>query len=99
MEEQLTPQQINKMKALAHQAIEMRADIKVVIAVFSEAMKAFGLNEVKMNEGQGIQQLMPEIIRKLTIEFASGTFNTQALAKVQEVLPIFEKYKHIGNGE
>ncbi len=96
---ELTPQQINKLKAQARQAIEMRADIKVVISVFSDALKAFGMSEIKMSEGAGIQQMMPEIVRKLTIEFASGTFDTQALAKVQEVLPILEKYKYLAADE
>ena len=96
---QYTPQQINKMAALAKQAIEMQSDIAVVISVFSGALQAFGLNEMKMSEGASIQSLLPGIITKLTVEMGSGSFNSQALANVQEVMPIINKYKHLSDGK
>ena len=98
-ESKYTPQQIRQLEHLAKETIQMRSDIKVVISVFSKAMKAFGMNELKVSEGASINQMLPDIVRKLTIEFASGTFDTQALANIQEVLPIIEKYKHLASND
>lgn len=96
--EQLTENQINHLKALAKQTIEMRADVRVVIKTFKDAMAAFGLNDVTAEQGN-IQNMLPEIVRRLTIKMASGSFDTQALANIQEVLPIFEKYKYLAENE
>lgn len=94
-EQELTPQQINRLKVLAARAIEMQADIRTVVTVFKGAMKAFGMSDIKMSEGASIQSVMPDIVRKLTLEFGSGTFDTQALANIQAAMPIIEKYNFL----
>lgn len=92
----ITVQELNKLKALAVQTIEMRADIRAVIAVFTNAMQAFGLTDLSIkNKEGGIQSMLPELVGKLTMKMASGTFDTQALANIESVIPVLEKYKYL----
>lgn len=92
----VTPEVLSRLKAQAAEAIQMKADIKTVISVFSEVMESMGMKEMSI-QGGDIQAVLPAIVRKLTQEMMMGTFNTQALANIAAVMPIIEKYKHLAD--
>lgn len=95
---ELTPEQIEKLKKEALEAIQMRADVKTVISVFGKVMKTFGLQDIEMTgEGTNIKAVLPVIVKKLSTEMMLGTFDTQALADLQAIMPIIEKYKHLAD--
>jgi hypothetical protein len=89
---------IKKLEEKAKLAIQMEADIKTVISVFSGVMESLGMKELDVSGGN-IQSALPTIVGKLSREMMMGTFNTQALADIQAVMPIIEKYKHLADDE
>lgn len=93
-----TPEMIARLKKQAEKSIVMEADIKTVVSVFSEVIKAFGLQDVAVSGGS-INSALPVIINKLSAQMFGGGFNTQALADLQAVMPIIEKYKYLASDE
>lgn len=82
----------------ALKCVEIESDVKTVIQVLGGLLKAFGIDPSEFKKGENgsdITQKLPLILGKLTREMAMGTFDTNAFAKVQAIVPIIEKYQYL----
>lgn len=82
---------------LAVKVAVMESDIKTVISILTGLFDSLGINEEMFQGASDISSALPAIIGKLSREMMMGSFNTQAFAEAQAIMPIIEKYKHLSS--
>lgn len=77
---------------------QIKADIATFIAVITDVFKSLGLNMEEFGETKDMMQILGKVLPKLTLQMSTGGFNGDAFAKLKEVMPIIERYKHLAPG-
>ena len=81
---------------LNEQIAEMEGDIRATVITFLSLMKTFNITPADFKSGGGdILSKIPGLLTKISMQLASGTFDTQSLANFSSIAPIMEKYKYL----
>jgi hypothetical protein len=91
---EILPKHKVTMPELIAKCADMESDIVVAIDVIGKLLISLGITK-DMQAGRDFSAALPKIMGRLTIQFASGDFDTTAFADLSQILPLLDKYSHL----
>nr|WP_294860224.1 hypothetical protein [uncultured Fluviicola sp.] len=97
-DQKLIAQLQEKLDASHAKIAEMEGDILTTVETFAGVLKSLGINPEDFSatgKQSDLMQKVAMVLPRISMQFATGQFDGQAIQNVSALTPIFSKYKYL----
>lgn len=74
---------------------EMAGDVRSTVLIFKNVLEVLGIKPEDLSDNSNLTKRIPRILGSIATDIAAGSFNTQAVADIQSLAPLMDKYKYL----